>query len=107
MTNTRCHTCPKRLTSRNATLDTSTINRLCNDCYDYAGWENSHNDDDHTPDDADPGCPVCIKEFNMGDVIVHILHTSEDTGRKNRSHTACDHERTPAGRAACRKANKK
>lgn len=27
------------------------------------------------------------------------------TGRTNRSHATCSHPRTPAGRAACRKAN--
>lgn len=31
---------------------------LCAPCYDYAGWENTHSDNDHasTPD---PNCPVC------------------------------------------------
>jgi hypothetical protein len=31
---------------------------LCEPCYDYAGWENSHSDNDHEHH-PDPECPVC------------------------------------------------
>jgi hypothetical protein len=100
MTNTKCFECSKPLTSRNANRDTSHINRMCDKCYDYAAWENTHIDEDHTSDTVDIDCPVC--EELWGKVIVPIV-----TGRKNTSHAACTHERTAKGRAACRKLNTK
>ena len=32
----------------------------CPDCWDYAGWENTHSDDNHA-DNPDSDCPVCKK----------------------------------------------
>ncbi len=37
------------------------------------------------------------------DVISYVISPAAE--RTNRSHAACTHPRTPAGRAACRKAN--
>jgi hypothetical protein len=34
---------------------------LCEQCYDYAGWENSHSDDAHAAE-PNPDCPVCVEE---------------------------------------------
>lgn len=94
--NTKCFECKTPLTTRNATIDTSTIGRMCNKCYDYAMWENAHDDDEH---DQAPvrECPFCVHEE-----LITVV-----TGRKNISHATCTHERTSKGRAACRKANAK
>jgi hypothetical protein len=43
---------------------------------------------------------VCMKEFPSAP---EAIAPPVPTGRKNRSHADCDHPRTPAGRAACRK----
>ena len=32
---------------------------LCHACYGQAGWENTHSDNAHGPDNADPNCPLC------------------------------------------------
>ncbi|MFI1733991.1 hypothetical protein ACH40E_33220 [Streptomyces acidicola] len=32
--------------------------RLCDDCYELAGWENTHTDEDHEAE-PDPQCPLC------------------------------------------------
>ncbi|MEU5093769.1 hypothetical protein [Streptomyces sp. NPDC020996] len=32
--------------------------RLCDACFELAGWENSHSDEDHK-EKPDPGCPLC------------------------------------------------
>lgn len=106
---TTCIECATKLTSKNRSSspsnnsDTVTDrNDVCTKCYDYWGWENTHTDEAHNELNVDPECPVCVKEF-------HDLATdagwTQDTGRKNRSHADCDHVRTPAARAKCRKAN--
>lgn len=79
---TNCTVCNVRLSSKNrastvcGTL-TGTYDDLCVLCYE--------GDDQEWVDDAAAPAPVA-------------------TGRTNRSHAACAHPRTPAGRAACRKA---
>lgn len=79
---------------------------VCGPCYDYWGWENTHADEDHDNLAADAeeriNCLVCIYH-TPADVPVKPEPIA--TGRRNRSHAACSHPRTPAGRAACRKAN--
>ncbi|MFE0642120.1 hypothetical protein ACFW2Y_11010 [Streptomyces sp. NPDC058877] len=32
--------------------------RLCDDCYELAGWENTHSDEGHE-EGPDPDCPLC------------------------------------------------
>ena len=32
--------------------------RLCLACYDLAGWENAHSDENHS-ENPNPNCPVC------------------------------------------------
>jgi rubrerythrin len=36
---------------------------LCEKCYEYATWENSHSDHNHD-EKPDPNCPVCM-ELNL------------------------------------------
>lgn len=56
-TRNRCHVC----NVRSAATPRMTYLGMCAPCHDYAGWENTHNDDGH--DDAGSGstdCPVCM-----------------------------------------------
>jgi hypothetical protein len=77
---------------------------LCDLCYDYAGWENQHNNDEHDaivdPTDDMKQCPVCHPE----------LDKRQSKGRSNTnasgphfSHANCNHPKTKAARAQCRK----
>lgn len=53
---TKCQVCGT------AKIDKKTQGRdstMCTDCYDYAGWENSHTDEAHEKNGADADCPVC------------------------------------------------
>lgn len=34
---------------------------LCSSCYEEAGWENTHSDEDHE-NNPDPNCPICKEE---------------------------------------------
>lgn len=107
---THCIECNTRLTSKNRSSSQSNLSNVvsdcddvCTKCYDYWGWENTHSDDNHEGlPDLHPErvvCPVC-----NGD------HPTKRTGHANTrahsrtSHATCKHERTPKGRAACRKA---
>jgi hypothetical protein len=78
-TATHCLDCDVKLTKKNNAFYVIGCDRadLCFSCYDVTMIEDM--------DDASE-CPT-------------------PTGRRNRSHAACTHPRTPAGRAACRKAN--
>jgi hypothetical protein len=79
-----CTSCNVKLTSKNRTSTVvgtlmNAYNDLCVKCYE--------SDDEEWVDDVADVAPVA-------------------TGRTNRSHAECAHPRTPAGRAACRKAAK-
>lgn len=88
---------------------------LCELCEDYAGWENTHNDYDHdgindgsaeatdhdTMDMAN--CPVCHPELDPRNRTPRASHHNT-APRSWNSHAGCNHHRTPAARAACRKA---
>jgi hypothetical protein len=81
---------------------------LCQACYDYAGWENTHSDDAHgtdnftgVPTDTDI-CPVCHPE--LAPTAPKAGHTNTAT-KTHTSHAGCAHAATPKDRAACRKAN--
>lgn len=55
---TKCQVC------QSAKIDRKTQGRdstMCEPCYDYAGWENTHSDDNHEEVGADADCPVCAK----------------------------------------------
>lgn len=104
-----CIVCHTRLTRTNATVDTSHVNRLCDECYDYAGWENQHSDDAHDSlpaDDAErAGCPVC-EGREPGKREIKAGHTNT-AAHSHTSHDDCYaagvHEKSAKGRAACRK----
>jgi hypothetical protein len=113
MTTTRkapatCIDCGRKLTASNR----STTNRdMCEPCFDYAGWENQHEDDAH--DDMGNGsvdeairamCPVC-----QGNAPTAPAPRTGHTNTKPAtwsSHAGHDHPATPKARAACRKAAK-
>lgn len=80
---TKCQIC------RTAKIDKKTQGRdstMCRDCYDYAGWENVHSDDDHEGRQDDPAydlsdCPVCAtlrKEESPADASPKALRFAED-----------------------------
>lgn len=109
---------PCALCRRRPRLYFVTSQDLCQECYDYAGWENEHSDEAHESLSADDpteasyleNCPIC-----QG---VPAPWTTEEEPVKTRtapksrrnpttshmSHASCAHPRTPAGRASCRKA---
>lgn len=100
----RCIDCNVQLNSRNASIDGSATDRMCDICYDYAGHEASHQDGYHNEDEqgAEANCLMCFpdsrKDRSRKSNVVKP-HTS-------RSHDACyvagTHEKSPKGRAACR-----
>jgi hypothetical protein len=107
---TNCTECSCRVTARNsaATLFGAIgYNDVCGPCYDYWGWENTHADEGHDDlpinDEQRIGCLVCAKDADVAPFVTTLEPVA--TGRRNRSHAACTHPRTPAGRAACRTAN--
>lgn len=77
---------------------------LCTVCLDYAGMENVHQDygNDHDAEYSTKTCPVCHPELDRrykqgGGHTNTVAKTRGD-------HSGCDHMRTPAARARCRKA---
>lgn len=100
-----------------------TSSDLCTQCHSYAGWENTHSDECHDEfklseygkkvgariDDSRDACPVCkgvpapwtIKEPEMTKTTTAKSRQNPTTSHF--SHAACLHERTPKGRAECRK----
>jgi len=109
-----CHDCGTRITSRNRAE--SPESGLCDKCYDYAGWENTHSDwghdriaaliaagvelDDQDQAEADSmtTCPVC-----QGNAPTLRTHDATPASSWS-SHKGHDHEATSKARAACRKA---
>lgn len=103
------------------------INDMCTPCYEYAGWENTHSDDDHEgvlAGDLVWGmtthktraefnayvkhlfaeireCPVC-QGNDPADAPVRTGHTNT-VAKSRTSHREHYHARTPEARAACRK----
>jgi hypothetical protein len=101
-------------------------NMLCMPCYDYAGWENTHDDYGHDTINAEvedkggdpatylsqmdmttwgmdmPECPVCHPERDKRREV-RTGHTNTAAQSWN-SHAGCKHPRTAKDRAACRKA---
>jgi len=59
---TKCRECGKRPIDRKTQGADST---MCADCFEYAGWENQHSDDDHSAKNINADCPVCAKEFGQ------------------------------------------
>lgn len=110
MTNTtnrrRCIDCSRVLTAANHVLDTSQINTMCDDCYDYASWENTHQDEGHDTDENRgliTDCPVC----NGQGPTDRSKPSNDVKAHTSRSHADCYdndlHPMTKEGRADCRK----
>lgn len=126
MTNTKCHDCKRR------PIDTDTAGRdstLCTECYEYAGYENSHIDNGHdavfsdmsdahreeiadcpvcqhmTHDEPFPDCPPCDQRVPVPPA--RKGHTNKNAAGRQMSHAACDHENSKAARAKCRAARAK
>ena len=74
---------------------------LCDECYEYAGWENTHSDDDHAAN-PDDNCPVCHPEWDTRQTPPAKPSTTNPTTSTWTSHAACHHPKTPRDRAACR-----
>lgn len=89
-----CTDCNRKLTS--ATRSDNEV--LCTKCYELAALENDHQDGYH--DDApDADCLMCDPNARA--------QVNGHTNGKPKSHTShadCDHDKTKAARAACRKA---
>lgn len=121
-----CHDCGVKLTRSNYSVREMGDSPLCRDCFDLAGWENTHNDQGH--DDlickcpkvrplADPThhkrCPMvdtvpCLvcQGITANAAKEFIATAADTTARSWTSHAACKHDRTPKARAACRKARR-
>ncbi|QGJ95988.1 hypothetical protein PBI_YARN_31 [Gordonia phage Yarn] len=72
---------------------------VCLKCFEAWMMENDHNDNGH--DEAVADCPLC----GTYDPRTKQGHTkTKGTKQVHRSHADCDHPKTPAARAKCRKA---
>lgn len=65
MTNQKCQDCGTRPVDPNTQGRDST---MCTECFDYAGWENTHSDENHNAspeaDTIRTGCLVCHPELD-------------------------------------------
>lgn len=99
---TNCLDCNTKLTRSNRGNGNDDI---CTRCYEYAGWENTHSDENHFPDNFQDDCMVCqglgIEPAELAEQIAARMKMT------NTSHAACyaakAHDKTKAGRAGCRK----
>lgn len=95
---TNCEVCDTKLTRSNR-CEAIDFRGMCEACYDYAGWENTHSDDAHEAEgNKDDSCPVC-----QGIALTNAEPEVRGTKGWN-SHKGHLHPATSAGRAACRKA---
>jgi hypothetical protein len=86
-------------------VDPDATGTMCNFCYTEGGWENEHNDNDHTdPDNADyaANCWICHEELNLAQRPVKVGHTNT-VAKSHTSHAGHNHLRTPYYRSLCRK----
>ena len=75
---------------------------VCFPCFEAWMMENDHNDNGH--DEAVANCPEC----GTYDPRTKQGHTkTKGTKQVHRSHANCNHDKTPAARAKCRKARNK
>lgn len=91
-----CNSCQTRPAGSNNMAE------LCEACYDYAGWENQHQDDNHEGgENLTDECLVC-HGTDPAEIPVKKGH-SNGIKKSHTSHAACKHESTKAARAKCRK----
>lgn len=89
-----CRICSKR--TRETGEGESSV-ELCFACYERAGWENTHSDEDHSAEEPGDGCPICAEEFGgvplnntvltrtgiqkaVHEVLAEVPHTGMTTG---------------------------
>jgi hypothetical protein len=61
----KCTVCAKPVNTRNSAAKlrgAMGYEDMCAECYDEAGWENTHSDNGHGPANRDEECPVCKAE---------------------------------------------
>lgn len=106
---TSCIDCNTKLTKSNRASSHgmgADLDGLCVRCYDYAGWENTHSDDNHDAEGSlpDPDCMVCqarkpaelpVRE-GKGPKGTHINHAA--------CYAADVHTKDREGRERCRDA---
>lgn len=95
-----CEICNKR----RASDETDMGHTMCLPCWEYAGWENTHTDDNHdeNPDNDDKDeCLVCLG-LDPADVEPVKGH-SNGIAKSHTSHAQCSHPKTKSARAKCRK----
>lgn len=100
---TRCTDCQIRPIDRSVNGP-----ELCTMCLNYADIEVSHFDNEDDVAHSDHGltadnCPVCNTEIGNKRYTKRTGHTNT-VAKSRTSHAGCYHTRTPAARAACRKA---
>lgn len=119
MPRSMCSECKKRPVSRD---QKGAGGSLCEDCADYAGWENEHNDNCHQEilDGEElaisdkmiadirsvmENCPICQKYPHPSETFKAGHHNTAP--KSYSSHAECGHPRTPKDRELCRRARRK
>jgi hypothetical protein len=72
----KCVVCGKAVTARNSAAKLRGAlgyEDMCADCYDDAGWENTHSDQGHGKGNRDPECPICAKDQAQDDKDAALL----------------------------------
>jgi hypothetical protein len=101
MTNSkpRCPDCRRVITAENHTPALGT--EYCDDCFEQAGLENEHQDGYHD-EGRYANCPICTPSC----VVDRSKPSNTITDVRKGSHAGCyainAHEKSRAGRAACR-----
>lgn len=91
-----CNSCQTRPVASNNMAE------LCEACYEYAGWENQHEDDNHDGgENLTDECLVCHGEDPA--TVEVVKGHSNGIKKSHTSHAECSHEKTKSARAKCRK----
>ena len=97
---TTCTVCSVKLTSKNRDIDAP---HLCVTCFEEAGLENEHMDGFHD-DEPEARCPMCVEQPRPEVKTGHHNTAPKSHGSHSECYAKQLHAKTPAGRAACRKA---
>ena len=91
-----CNSCKTRRVS------SDNMAELCTACYEYGAWENQHEDDNHEGgENLTDECMVCNGEDPA--LVAPKKGHSNGIAKTHTSHAGCNHPRTKADRAKCRK----
>jgi len=94
-----CRICQKRTRE---TGGSESFVGLCADCYELAGWENTHDDDDHE-NNPEEDCPLCETTPKKTEKKMATKKSTKKTARKTTSKKAkkaTRKTRTPAWKKA-------